>query len=104
MVEVDGTVRNGKDVNRAAEGAFVNGLEEFRGAEVKSLAVDEEAGVAFVEWFMDYRHKAGAIAPATRWLSRSGTTGRSRSRSSTQTEPGGLRCGPRAPGVRGPAT
>ena len=57
MVEMDGSVRSGKDANRAFEEAFVNGLVEFRGAEVKNLAVDEDAGVAFVEWFMDYTHK-----------------------------------------------
>ena len=46
----------GKDANREREKAFVNGLTEFRGAEVKAVTVDEDAGVSMVEWFMDYTH------------------------------------------------
>ena len=57
MVEVDGTVRSGKDANREFEKSFVEGLVEFRGAEVLGLAVDEESGISFVEWFMDYTHR-----------------------------------------------
>jgi ketosteroid isomerase-like protein len=50
-------VREGKDECRAYEEAFVNGLTEFRGAEVKSVAVNEEENVAMIEWFFDYTHK-----------------------------------------------
>ena len=48
--------RVGKDINRAYEEAFVNGLTEFRGAEVKAVGVDEEAGKALVEWHFDFTH------------------------------------------------
>ena len=57
MVEVDGSVRSGKEENRAFEESFVNNLVDFRSAEVKNVAVDEDSGTAFVEWFMDYTHK-----------------------------------------------
>ncbi len=57
MQENDEEERVGKDVNRAFEEAFVNGLTEFRGARVEHVAVDEEAGVAFTEWFFDFTHK-----------------------------------------------
>jgi len=48
--------RVGKAINRQYEEAFVNGLTEFRGAEVKAVAVDEEKGKAFVEWHFDFTH------------------------------------------------
>lgn len=50
--------REGKAVNRQYEEAFVNGLTEFRGAEVKAVGIDEEAGKAFVEWHFDFTHSA----------------------------------------------
>ncbi|GAB5519048.1 MAG: nuclear transport factor 2 family protein [Rhodothermales bacterium] len=49
--------REGKDVCRTYEEAFVGGLTAFRGAEIKNIAVNEETGVAMVEWFFDYTHK-----------------------------------------------
>ena len=58
MVDAGQEPRVGKDVNRAYEEAFVNGLTEFRGAEVKAVAVDEAAGKAFVEWHFDFTHSA----------------------------------------------
>ncbi|RMF61904.1 MAG: nuclear transport factor 2 family protein [Bacteroidetes bacterium] len=57
MQENDEEPRVGKAVNRAYEEAFVNGLTEFRGARLENVAVDEEKGVAFCEWFFDYTHK-----------------------------------------------
>ena len=48
--------REGKEANRAYEEAFVNGLTAFRGAEVKSVAVDEANNKAFVEWHFDFTH------------------------------------------------
>jgi ketosteroid isomerase-like protein len=48
----------GKEANRKREEEFVNNLTDFRGAEVSSIAVDEENDVAMVEWYMDYTHKA----------------------------------------------
>ncbi|HEX8385233.1 MAG TPA: nuclear transport factor 2 family protein [Rubricoccaceae bacterium] len=50
--------RVGKDLNRQYEEAFVNGLTEFRGAEVKAVGVDEAAGKTFVEWHFDFTHSA----------------------------------------------
>lgn len=57
MQENEGEERVGKEVCRGFEEAFVNGLTEFRGARVKAVAVNEEDGVAMVEWFLDYTHK-----------------------------------------------
>ena len=45
----------GKDTNREREKQFVEGLTEFRGAEVKSVAVGD--GVTMTEWHFDYTHK-----------------------------------------------
>ena len=56
MIDAGQPPREGKDVNRKYEEVFVNGLTEFRGAEVKSVAVDEDAGKAFVEWHFDFSH------------------------------------------------
>ncbi|MFQ5571083.1 MAG: SnoaL-like domain-containing protein [Rhodothermales bacterium] len=57
MQENNDEPRLGKAVNRTYEEAFVNGLTAFRGAEVKALAVNEEDGVAMVQWWMDFTHK-----------------------------------------------
>lgn len=57
MQDNDDEPRRGKDVNREYEKAFVNGLTEFRGAELKSVAIDHENGIAFNRWFFDYTHK-----------------------------------------------
>ena len=57
MIDQGMPPREGKDVNRAYEEAFVNGLTEFRGAEVKSVGIDESAGKALVEWHFDFSHK-----------------------------------------------
>jgi ketosteroid isomerase-like protein len=46
--------REGKEANREYEEQFVNAIQEFRAAEVKAVAVNEEDGVAFVEWYMDF--------------------------------------------------
>ena len=45
----------GKDVNREREKQFLANLVEFRGAEVKAVAVGDN--VTMVEWFYDYTHK-----------------------------------------------
>ncbi|TVP51798.1 MAG: nuclear transport factor 2 family protein [Mongoliibacter sp.] len=57
MQDNETPARVGKDSSREFETAFVNNLTEFRGAEVKNILISEEAGVAAVEWFMDYTHK-----------------------------------------------
>jgi ketosteroid isomerase-like protein len=57
MIDQGMPPRVGKDVNRTYEEAFVNGLTEFRGAEVKGVGIDEAAGKAFVEWHFDFTHK-----------------------------------------------
>ena len=56
MIDAGQPPREGKDVNRKYEEVFVNGLTEFRGAEVKSVAFDEANNKAFVEWHFDFTH------------------------------------------------
>ncbi len=56
MIDAGMPPREGKDINRTYEEAFVNGLSEFRGAEVKAVAIDEEKGKALVEWHFDFTH------------------------------------------------
>ncbi|MEM1056822.1 MAG: nuclear transport factor 2 family protein [Bacteroidota bacterium] len=57
MIDAGQPPREGKDANRAYEEAFVHGLTEFRGAEVKAVGIDEAAGKALVEWHFDFTHK-----------------------------------------------
>ncbi|MGQ0792499.1 MAG: nuclear transport factor 2 family protein [Deltaproteobacteria bacterium] len=45
----------GKDANREREREFLANIVEFRGAEVKSVAIGE--GIAMIEWFFDYTHR-----------------------------------------------
>ena len=47
--------RDGKEVNRQFEEAFVNGLTEFRGAKVVDTIISDD--LAVVEWWFDYTHK-----------------------------------------------
>ena len=49
--------RVGKDVNRQFEQDWMDNLVEFRGAEVRSVAINEADGVVFAEWFNDFTHK-----------------------------------------------
>ncbi|MFT5143369.1 MAG: hypothetical protein ACI80V_002301 [Rhodothermales bacterium] len=53
--------RVGFDAARAFEVSFVENLTEFRGAEVLEVAVDENAGLAFVKWHFDYTHKEWGV-------------------------------------------
>ena len=45
----------GKDSNIEREKQFLANVTEFRGAEVKAVAVGDN--VTMVEWFVDYTHK-----------------------------------------------
>jgi ketosteroid isomerase-like protein len=45
----------GKDANREREKEFFSKVVEFRGADVKAVAIGD--GVSMVEWFFDYTHK-----------------------------------------------
>ena len=45
----------GKDANREREKEFFSKVVEFRGADVKAVAVGD--GVSMVEWFFDYTHQ-----------------------------------------------
>ena len=47
--------RDGKEVNRQFEEAFVNSLTEFRGAKVVDTIISDD--LAVVEWWFDYTHK-----------------------------------------------
>ena len=63
MQENNEAQRIGKDVNREYETNFVNSIEEFHDAEIKSVAVNEETGTAMVESFMDVTLKGyGRVA------------------------------------------
>lgn len=53
VMEEDGDERVGKETNREYEEQFVNSLEEFHGAEIKSRSVDSENNVTFSEWHND---------------------------------------------------
>lgn len=57
MTEIGQEPRRGKATNRAYEEAFVGGLTAFRKGDVKAMSVDEESGVAFTEWSLDFTHK-----------------------------------------------
>lgn len=45
----------GKDTNKEREKEFLANLTEFRGAEVKAVALGDD--IAMVEWFLDFTHK-----------------------------------------------
>lgn len=49
----------GKDANRERERDFFSKVVEFRGADVKAVAVGD--GVSMVEWFFDYTHQDWGI-------------------------------------------
>lgn len=55
MVEKNQVLAEGKDANREREKEFLGNVTEFRGAEVKNVAVGED--VTMVEWHFDYDHK-----------------------------------------------
>lgn len=46
--------REGKDENREYEKQFVGALTEFRSAEIKARAIDEDNRVTFSEWENDF--------------------------------------------------
>ncbi len=45
----------GKEANREREKEFFSKVVEFRGAEVKAVAIGD--GITMVEWFFDYTHE-----------------------------------------------
>jgi len=53
VMEEGGDERVGKDANREYEEQFVEALQEFHDAEIRSRAVDEENNVTLSEWFND---------------------------------------------------
>ncbi len=55
MQDNDYPARMGKEMNRQAEEAFVNGLTEFRGARILNTIVSDD--IAATEWWFDYTHK-----------------------------------------------
>jgi len=55
MQDNDYPQRDGKEINRQFEEAFVNGMTEFRGAKVINTIISD--GIAVVEWWFDYTHK-----------------------------------------------
>ncbi len=57
MQENNEAQRIGKAINREYETNFVNSIEEFHGAEIKSVNINEENGTSAVESFMDFTLK-----------------------------------------------
>ncbi len=55
MQDNDYPARDGKEINRQFEEAFVNGMVEFRGAKVLNTIISDD--IAVVEWWMDFTHK-----------------------------------------------
>ena len=55
MQDNDYPQREGKEINREYEKAFVGGLTEFRGARVVNTIISDD--IAAVEWWFDYTHK-----------------------------------------------
>ena len=55
MQEINMEPTVGKDANREREIKWLEGITDFRGAEVKNIAIGNN--VSMVEWFMDYSHK-----------------------------------------------
>ena len=55
MQEINMEPTVGKNANREREKKWLEGITDFRGAEVKNVAVGDN--VSMVEWFMDYSHK-----------------------------------------------
>lgn len=55
MQDNDYPARDGKEINRQFEEAFVNGITEFRGAKVLNTIISDD--IAVVEWWFDYTHK-----------------------------------------------
>lgn len=53
VMEEDGDERVGKEANREYEEQFVDALEEFHDAEIRSRAVDEDNNVTLSEWYND---------------------------------------------------
>lgn len=53
VMEEDDNKRVGKEANREYEEQFVDSLEEFHGAEIKSRAVDDDNNVTLSEWHND---------------------------------------------------
>lgn len=47
----------GKEASRKQESDFLAGVTEFRNAEIRAMAVDEENAVSMVEWLVEYTHK-----------------------------------------------
>ena len=53
VMEEDDTERVGKEANREYEEGFVDSLEAFHAAEIRSRAVDEDNNKTISEWFND---------------------------------------------------
>jgi hypothetical protein len=59
MMEKNAILAEGKAANRAREIDFFSKVTEFRGAEVKAVAVGDD--VTMVEWTMDYTHSEWGV-------------------------------------------
>ena len=63
MQENDNTPTVGKDANRERELQFFGNIAEFRGAEVRGVALGDN--LSTVIWFYDYTHKEWGVKKYT---------------------------------------
>ncbi len=59
MQENNEEAREGKDANREYEKKFVDSIEEFHGANVEAVGIDEDNNKTLVQWEMDVTFKGG---------------------------------------------
>ncbi len=59
MQENQNDPRVGKEANREYEQNFLRAVAQWNNAEVKSVATDEDNGVATVEWLLDFELQDG---------------------------------------------
>lgn len=59
MIEGNGQAHNGKDANRVREQEFFGSIQEFHGAGIDGITVNEEAGITMVENWMEVTFKGG---------------------------------------------
>ncbi|WNJ21477.1 SnoaL-like domain-containing protein [Pontibacter sp. G13] len=59
MIEATGEVRKGKDISREFEKKFLAGIKEIHGGGTPYIAANEDAGVTFVETWMDVTFQDG---------------------------------------------
>ncbi len=59
MIEANGDIRTGKDINREAEKKFLASVQEWHGGEVVAITSNEEEGITMVESWMEVTFQGG---------------------------------------------